>query len=93
MLVNFPVALHDMLIAFSIGSIVISALCFSFKSVRCCCGTHRCCLCPASQMFVTRTELTVIYKVNKLLIIAIKHNNSIVVISLFIIVATCFGHS
>jgi len=28
-----------------------------------------------------------------MLIFAVKHNNSILVISLFIMVATCFGHS
>lgn len=90
---NFPVTLLEILIAFGIGSIVISALCFSFKSVRCCCGTHLCSLCPASQMFVARTELTVMYKVNKFLIVAVKHNDSVLVISLFIMVTTCLGHS
>ena len=31
-------------------------------------------------------------KNKKLLIVAIKHNNSILLISLFIMVATCFGN-
>ena len=32
-------------------------------------------------------------KINKLLVAAIKHNSSILVSGLFIMVATCFGHS
>jgi len=33
----------------------------------------------------------IIYKVNKITD-AIKHNNNIIIINLFIMVATCFGH-
>jgi hypothetical protein len=50
------------------------------KAVRICSGAKR-------------INKQIIYRVNKLLIDAIKHNNNIIIINLFIMVATCFGHS
>jgi hypothetical protein len=42
------------------------------------------------RLDVRRMNKQIIYKVNKLLIIAIKHNNNIIIINLFIMVATMF---
>jgi len=60
-------------------------------------GGPKCAQCLASVqqygLALNRGSYLLVYKVNKLLIFAVKHTNSLLFNSLRIMVATCCGHS